>query len=439
MGVSSSAAAGSLHGDDGDDNGSMGMDPLGIGSFGSQWSLPDMFGGGQPAPAAPTAEGDNRDDGRPPRAASRERRLSFETDDAEESTRRQDDVHAPEERPAARSWAAEHATRMKAGAASERQLQLLQELSSENKRLKALQKHYSQRLASPLASVEQFELLKQSRTRLTPTLLETHDGILCEAQINKSVAIKLEHKHGRRSKVDAEAADVLLNGHAEKITVRKCWATGETGRQTSAIRALGTCKYLAVDDCHKSTVLCDGVSHSVSLTDCTNLTLALGGDLPHLDLTRCRDINILGCVPQGPGYSKRPYSLSMSCCEGVVTWLLPDESHKLSALDVVQDRGEAIVIHLPDAIEALVDGNTVTCQLENSQSVPDQCLALTGDTTVEFTLVERDSEISNVKLHGQEQQQISKHLVIQISCPKITANSTRASPAVLRVRLLSRY
>ena len=230
--------------------------------------------------------------------------------------------------------------------ASHKQLELLRQLSAENKRLQDLKKYYTQRLSSPLASVEQFELLKQQRSDVIPRLLETDDGILCEGQINKTMAISLEtgsQDNSKRRSYSETMKNVLgaqgiSVGMVDKLTVRKCWSTGDAASATSAIRTLGTVKHLTIDDCHKSTILIDGVTSSCSISNCSMMTLAIGGNLPHLHMSKCEKIKILGCVAPG-----RPHDLCMSCCEHIVTCLHEEDGFK-SAVAVVEEEDDARII-----------------------------------------------------------------------------------------------
>lgn len=209
--------------------------------------------------------------------------------------------------------------------ASQEQLKLLQDVMEENKRLKALRAHYTQRLASPFATIEEFELLKQQRTQTMPSLQKTSDSVLCEAQINKTVAINLDRFDAPSAaslsadstrKLKKEKKSDTSQNRVERVTVRKCWSTGAKGSSTSSIRVLGTAKYMTVDTCSNTTLLIDQVLHSVDVTACQNLELVIGGHLPYLTLTQCSNVTIFGCAR--PGYN---HELSMSCCEGIVTAL----------------------------------------------------------------------------------------------------------------------
>ena len=52
---------------------------------------------------------------------------------------------------------------------------------------------------------------------------------------------------------------------------------------------------------------------------------------------------------------------------------------------------------------------SVICELENSTSVPDDSLPMTGDTTIEFVLVDQNAEIAAVSLDSHEEHQTLKH------------------------------
>jgi len=366
-------------------------------------------------------------------------------------------------------------------AASHKQLELLRQLSEENSRLQELKNYYTQRLASPLATAEQFELLKQQRSNVVPRLQETDEGVLCEGQINKTLAISLEagSQDKTRRRVYSDTMKNVLEkqgisvGMVDRLTVRKCWSTGDGASATSAIRTLGSVKHITIEDCHKSTILVDGVSSSCTISSCSMLTLVIGGELPHLHLTKCEKIKIIGCISRG-----RPHDLCMSCCEQIVTCLHQDEGNQLrSAVKVAEEEDDARTIYLPDTVEAHVQGHrsashplsfclvennrptyspfsfccmfppsaltidrfglrwngapfwglvwttrlgcwtqrirvclcSVICELENSSSVPDDCLPMTGDTTIEFVMVDHNAAIAAVALESHEEHQSIKH------------------------------
>ena len=52
---------------------------------------------------------------------------------------------------------------------------------------------------------------------------------------------------------------------------------------------------------------------------------------------------------------------------------------------------------------------SVICELENSTSVPDESLPMTGDTTIEFVLVDQNAEMAAVSLESHEDHQTLKH------------------------------
>ncbi len=246
-------------------------------------------------------------------------------------------------------------------AASHKQLDLLRQLSAENARLRELKNYYTQRLASPSATVEQFELLKQQRSNVAPRLQETDEGVICEGQINKTLAISLEAGSQDKSKrrVYSDTMKNVLEkqgisvGMVDRLTVRKCWSTGDGASATSAIRTLGTVKHIIIEDCHKSTILVDGVSSSCTISSSSMLTLVIGGQLPHLHLNKCEKIKIIGCISSG-----RPHDICMSCCEQIVTCLHQEEGNNLkSAVKVAETEDDARTIFLPDTVEARVEKN----------------------------------------------------------------------------------
>jgi hypothetical protein len=306
--------------------------------------------------------------------------------------------------------------------ASQAQLKMLEELSEENKRLQELKKHYQVRLAS--ASVEQFALLKNDRANLIPRIQRHQKGVLCEAQINRTLAITMEHdaldkRTGSIKLYSQSINDVLKKegnslGTLERLTVRKCWSTGGVGSATSAVRALGSVIHLEIDDCHRSMILIDGVQKTCTMKDCSQLTLVIGGDIPHFDLTSCSDIQIISCATRG-----KIHEMCMSCCDGIVTSLMTNESLS-SSVDVLNHRHDARLVYLPDTIEAKVEGNSVVCELENSTSVPDECLPLTGDTTLELVVVDREEQFSRIQLSSHEEHSHMKHKAHkQVKKPKL--------------------
>lgn len=306
--------------------------------------------------------------------------------------------------------------------ASQAQLKMLEVLSEENKRLQELKKHYQVRLAS--SSIDVFAQLKQERNNLIPRIQQHEQGVLCEAQINRTMAITMEQnatdkRTGSIKLFSDTVRDVLKKegnnvGTLDKLTVRKCWSTGNVGSATSAVRALGSVRHLVIDDCHRSMVLIDGVERTCKMTDCSQLTLVIGGDCPHFDITSCSDIQIISCATRG-----KLHEMCMSCCDGIVTSLITHAQYR-SAVAVLDHRDDARVVCLPDTIEAKVEGNSVVCELKNSTSVPDECLPLTGDTTLELMVVDREDQLERIQLSSHEEHQHLKHKAHkQVKKPKL--------------------
>jgi len=296
-------------------------------------------------------------------------------------------------------------------AASQAQLELLHKMSQEKTRLMALKKHYTLRLAS--ASREDFEVARHQKSNVNPRLQETGDGVVCEGHINKTVSIRLDQgaqdKAWSSGKEHSQAMKDVLHkegvplGIAPRLTVRKCWSTGASGSATSAIRALGSVKQLLLDDCHKTMILVDAVHDTCCITHCTNMTLVIGGDMPHFDMTHCTNVTIVGCAS-----GDRRYTLSMSCCQGIMTSVHVSVAYR-SALSSLNAQELARQVHLPDTIQATIHGMVVTCELQNSASVSDECLALTADTMCEFQPVDRHHEVASLHSASHEQHQHVKH------------------------------
>jgi len=304
-----------------------------------------------------------------------------------------------------------HGTREGGVAASQAQLELLHKMSQEKTRLVALKKHYTLRLAS--ASREDFEVARHEKSNVNARLQETGDGVVCEGHINKTLAIRLDQgaqdKAWSSGKEDSQAMNDVLRkegvplGIAPRLTVRKCWSTGASGSATSAIRALGSVKQLLLDDCHKTMILVDAVHDRCAITHCSNMTLVIAGDMPHFDMTHCTNVTIVGCAS-----GDRRYTLSMSCCESIITSLHVSVRY-MSALSSLNAQKLPRQVHLPDSIQATIHGMVVTCSLENSGGVADECLALTADTMCEFQPVDRHHEVASLHSASHEQHQHVKH------------------------------
>jgi hypothetical protein len=88
-------------------------------------------------------------------------------------------------------------------------LELLAQLKKENERLLELKRHYALRIAG--ADPVHFLQMKEEASQLIPRLMQTPEGVLCEAQINKTMAIKLgddpDSWGGSRGSVRRKRAD----------------------------------------------------------------------------------------------------------------------------------------------------------------------------------------------------------------------------------------
>ena len=93
--------------------------------------------------------------------------------------------------------------------ASRKKLELLAQLKKENERLLELKRHYALRIAG--ADPVHFLQMKEEASQLIPRLMQTPEGVLCEAQINKTMAIKLgddpDSWGGSRGSVRRKRAD----------------------------------------------------------------------------------------------------------------------------------------------------------------------------------------------------------------------------------------
>jgi len=280
---------------------------------------------------------------------------------------------------------------------SELQLKLLEDLKQENKRLLQLKDHYRLRMAS--ASPAHFHSIKLQRKLSMPRFEATEDGILIDSQIDKTLPVVLED-----FKLNSKQKN--SSGVVGMLTVRNCASSVETGATVSCIRTLGEVKRFIIEDCQHYLIVIDGVTDTCTISNSSNLTVVIGGNLPSIVLTKCKNISFVSAV-RNYGEHGRKYELCMSACSGIVTQLLTDSiisekglSHEdlKTGITIMRYRDDARTVHLPDTVEATVKSNSLNCVLRAMAKINDESIPWVEDTIVEFANVYRGHKLSEAQV-----------------------------------------
>jgi len=232
-----------------------------------------------------------------------------------------------------------------------------------------------------------------------PRFEATEDGILIDSQIDKTLPVVLE---------DFKLTSKQKNssGVVGMITIRNCASSVETGASVSCIRTLGQVKRFIIEDCQHYLIVIDGVTDKCTISNSSNLTVVIGGNLPSIVLTKCKNITFVSAV-RNYGENGRKYELCMSACSGIVTQLLTDSiisekglSHEdlKTGITIMRYRDDARTVHLPDTVEATVKSNSLNCVLRAMAKINDESIPWVEDTIVEFANVYRGHKLSEAEV-----------------------------------------